>query len=107
MAKTRKKSAGDAPRPETPQVTTSAAMPDVQVPPIGAPLDRPAAQETEKIAGAESHEAWAPQATGDTTAAADERERIAARAYELYLSRGASDGEAMNDWLEAEREFSR
>jgi Protein of unknown function (DUF2934) len=36
----------------------------------------------------------------------DPRERIAARAYELYLQRGASDGRATDDWLEAERELS-
>jgi len=33
-------------------------------------------------------------------------DRIAARAYELYLSRGASDGMAVEDWLAAERELS-
>ena len=33
------------------------------------------------------------------------RERIAARAYELYLQRGAGDGRATEDWLEAEREI--
>lgn len=34
------------------------------------------------------------------------RERIAQRAYELYLSRGAADGGAMDDWLAAERELT-
>jgi len=34
----------------------------------------------------------------------DPRERIAMRAYELYLSRGASDGRDFDDWLAAERE---
>jgi hypothetical protein len=47
----------------------------------------------------------APQNVGDTTAAAPDRERIAMRAYELYLARGGSDGAAMDDWLTAEREF--
>jgi hypothetical protein len=37
----------------------------------------------------------------------DSRERIAARAYELYLQRGGGDGRATEDWLEAEREVSR
>jgi DUF2934 family protein len=32
---------------------------------------------------------------------------IARRAYELYLSRGATDGLALADWLEAERELAR
>ena len=50
--------------------------------------------------------ATAPQAVGDTTAAAPDRERIARRAYELYLARGASEGEAMDDWLAAEREIT-
>jgi hypothetical protein len=34
----------------------------------------------------------------------DERERIAARAYELYLQRGGGHGRDTDDWLEAERE---
>jgi hypothetical protein len=50
--------------------------------------------------------ATAPQSVGDTTAAARERERIAMRAYELYLARGGAEGEAMDDWLAAEREVS-
>jgi hypothetical protein len=33
-------------------------------------------------------------------------ERIASRAYELYLARGGSDGQAWDDWLAAERELS-
>jgi DUF2934 family protein len=39
--------------------------------------------------------------------AADEMplsERIRRRAYELYLARGAGDGDDMLDWLEAERD---
>jgi hypothetical protein len=38
--------------------------------------------------------------------ARDDRERIAARAYELYLARGGADGQAEDDWLAAERELS-
>ena len=34
------------------------------------------------------------------------RERIAARAYELYLQRGGADGGDFDDWLAAEREIS-
>lgn len=49
--------------------------------------------------------AGAPQAIGDTTAANIDRQRLAARAYELYLARGASDGRDMEDWLAAEREL--
>jgi hypothetical protein len=33
-------------------------------------------------------------------------DRIAQRAYELYLARGASDGQDWDDWLEAERELT-
>ena len=55
----------------------------------------------------------APQMTGAipemAVAAASCRpdpERIAARAYELYLARGGADGYADQDWLTAERELS-
>jgi Protein of unknown function (DUF2934) len=47
----------------------------------------------------------APQSVGDTTAATPDRERIATRAYELYVARGGGEGSALDDWLEAEREF--
>jgi hypothetical protein len=30
---------------------------------------------------------------------------IAARAYEIFLSRGATHGHALDDWLQAEREL--
>ena len=49
----------------------------------------------------------APQNVGDTTAAAPDRDRIAMRAYELYLARGAEGGSAMDDWLTAERELNQ
>jgi len=42
----------------------------------------------------------------DTTTADIDRERVAQRAYELYLARGGADGRAMEDWLAAERELS-
>jgi len=35
----------------------------------------------------------------------DERPRIEARAYELYLLRGDQEGDALSDWLAAEREI--
>jgi hypothetical protein len=47
----------------------------------------------------------APQNAGDTTAGNIDRERVAQRAYELYLARGGGDGMAMEDWLAAEREL--
>lgn len=42
---------------------------------------------------------------GDTTAATADRDRIAQRAYELYMARGGDDGRDLDDWLEAEREL--
>ena len=35
------------------------------------------------------------------------REQIAARAYELYLQRGAEDGHDLEDWLLAEEELKQ
>jgi hypothetical protein len=35
----------------------------------------------------------------------DQRERVAQRAYELYLSRGGAHGSDWEDWLRAEREL--
>jgi hypothetical protein len=33
------------------------------------------------------------------------REEIEARAYEIYLARGAQPGHELEDWLQAEREI--
>ena len=43
---------------------------------------------------------------GEKNAAAPDRGRVAMRAYELYLARGAMEGAALDDWLAAERELS-
>jgi hypothetical protein len=51
--------------------------------------------------------AGAPHYSGDTTAQNGERERIAQRAYQLYVERGGNDGRDLDDWLEAERELAR
>ena len=48
-----------------------------------------------------------PQSSGDTIAARVDRERVARRAYEIYLARGGADGMAMEDWLAAERELGQ
>ena len=40
------------------------------------------------------------------TATAPSREAIEYRAYELYLSRNGAGGNALEDWLNAERELS-
>jgi hypothetical protein len=46
-----------------------------------------------------------PQEVGSTTASNDDRDRIARRAYELYMERGCGDGQAMDDWCRAESEI--
>ena len=43
----------------------------------------------------------------DTTAATMDRDRIAQRAYELYLARGCAEGRELDDWLCAEQELNR
>jgi hypothetical protein len=40
------------------------------------------------------------------SAAGIERDRIAERAYELYISRGRQEGRELEDWLAAERELT-
>ena len=35
-----------------------------------------------------------------------DRDRVASRAYELYMARGGGDGNDMEDWFTAEREVS-
>lgn len=35
-----------------------------------------------------------------------DRDRVAQRAYELYLERGCGEGQELDDWLCAERELS-
>lgn len=47
-----------------------------------------------------------PRSSGDTTAATIDRERVALRAYELYIARGGGDGQELDDWLCAERELT-
>lgn len=47
----------------------------------------------------------APHNSGDATATRADRDRVATRAYELYISRGGQEGRALDDWLRAEREI--
>jgi hypothetical protein len=35
-----------------------------------------------------------------------DRNRVAVRAYELYVARGRSEGQDLDDWLSAERELN-
>lgn len=48
----------------------------------------------------------APDRAGDVRPGEYSSEQIAARAYELYLARGAADGQDFDDWIAAERELS-
>jgi hypothetical protein len=45
-------------------------------------------------------------ANGEHTSNGDPRDRIATRAYELYLARGCSHGGDFDDWITAERELT-
>jgi hypothetical protein len=74
----------------------------VAVAPVGTAVGTPQVSEARAQISAD---VGAPQSSGDTTAAALDRERLAARAYELYVARGRSDGSDMEDWLAAEREL--
>ncbi len=50
-----------------------------------------------------------PPDTGRQSIHGDDRDygdRVAQRAYELYLARGAGDGRDFDDWLTAEREVT-
>ena len=52
----------------------------------------------------QAHDSGTPEPhSGDSV---DYRDRIAMRAYELYLARGGSDGGDFDDWLAAEREIA-
>ncbi|MGP8019676.1 MAG: DUF2934 domain-containing protein [Limisphaerales bacterium] len=41
----------------------------------------------------------------DTSTAIPQREQIEARAYDIYLARGAEPGHELEDWLQAEHEI--
>jgi Protein of unknown function (DUF2934) len=50
-----------------------------------------------------------PSQSADVSAPAPDsfaydRDRVATRAYELYMARGAADGGDLDDWFNAERE---
>lgn len=62
-----------------------------------APADTPETQNDATPVGTSGRD------TADTGSHAD---RVAMRAYELYLARGASDGRDFDDWLTAEREIA-
>jgi hypothetical protein len=45
------------------------------------------------------------QGSNGETSSGDPRDRIATRAYQLYLARGGRDGGDFDDWINAEREL--
>jgi hypothetical protein len=55
----------------------------------------------------ESIPASATPRISEGSSASVDRERIASRAYELYVARGGTHGRDMQDWLEAEAELVR
>jgi hypothetical protein len=107
MAKTQRKDTGEAPREISgaPDLNTSGSP--QSEPTVPAAFEGPTSDEAARSGETEAGDAWAPQSTGDTTAAAPERGRIAERAYQLYQERGGSGGDAIDDWLAAEREFTK
>ena len=105
MAKTRKRGTGETPREFVGASQTDTPPSAQSEPSVTAPFEGPTSQEAERLGEPHSGDVWAPQSTGDTTVAFGDRDRIAARAYEIYLERGGSGGDAMEDWLAAEREL--
>jgi hypothetical protein len=61
---------------------------------------RPQADNTQPTSVSESTP-YSSAATGGY-----DRDRVATRAYELYMERGGGEGNDMEDWFTAEREFS-
>jgi hypothetical protein len=65
-------------------------------------MDRPASEANAPARPtASSSEPGAAPGSDPTT------EEIAQRAYEIYQSRGGTDGQDLEDWLEAERQLRR
>ena len=76
----------------------------------GAVVDQPAAGQGQ--AGFTAPSGQPDDGAGVTGASRGEQggptlEQIAERAYEIYQSRGGTDGQDMEDWLQAERELRR
>ena len=64
-------------------------------------MDRPS--ETQEQAGSAGP---SPQSTA-ASRSEPTTEQIAQRAYEIYQARGGTEGQDLEDWLEAERELKR
>jgi hypothetical protein len=54
---------------------------------------------------ASAREAGETRAPGSARPSEPRITRIARRAHEIYLARGGTDGKALDDWLQAEREI--
>jgi Protein of unknown function (DUF2934) len=61
-----------------------------------------------KTTGTQTDDFGSPASPGSSNGDAQsiDRERVASRAYELYVARGGRDGQDVDDWLTAERELS-
>ena len=79
---------------------------DFQGPSGGAEYQSGTGDEYQSGPGAEYQGGASPEMVGDTTVSRPDRDRVAQRAYELYLERGCEDGRADEDWLCAERELT-
>lgn len=89
---------------------------EIQPPPVGMRVDgsrtmpksasRPPASDSEFDRS--SIETQPPASTSYSSSATGsyDRDRVAMRAYELYMARGGGDGADLEDWLVAEREIS-
>jgi hypothetical protein len=53
-----------------------------------------------------SAEEFAMQAAGGKETTHVDPDRVALRAYELYVARGCGEGRDLDDWLSAERELN-
>jgi hypothetical protein len=60
---------------------------------------------TNTVAATPPAKATTATATATASTQGPTHEQIARRAYELYLARGATDGQAEQDWTQAEREL--
>jgi hypothetical protein len=69
-------------------------------------MDRPSGQGDTGSAGPSAQSGMPPQPPG-TGPAEPTTEEIAQRAYEIYQARGGTEGQDIEDWLQAERELTR
>jgi hypothetical protein len=69
-------------------------------------MDRPSGQGDTGSAAPSTQSGLPPQPPG-TGPAEPTTEEIAQRAYEIYQARGGTEGQDIEDWLQAERELTR